>query len=62
MFSFGQMIFGFIFFIVFIIIVYFSYKNDKKNNPIYFKGSYKILIGFIIAFGFLVLIKLLTQR
>ena len=32
MFSFGQMIFGFIFFIVFVIIVYFSYKNDKKNN------------------------------
>jgi len=56
------MIFGFIFFIVFVIIVYFSYKNDKKNNPIYFKGSYKILLGFIIAFGFLVLIKLLTQR
>ena len=48
--------------LAFVIIIYFSYKNDKKNNPIYFKGSYKILLGFIIAFGFLVLIKFLTQR
>lgn len=62
MFSFGQLIFGFLFFISFVVIVYFSYKNDKKNNPTYFKGSYKILLGFIIAFGFLVLIKFLTQR
>lgn len=62
MFSFGQVIFGFLFFISFVVIVYFSYRNDKKNNPAYFKGSYKILVGFIIAFGFLVLIKFLTQR
>ena len=62
MFSFGQMIFGFVFFIAFVVIIYFSYKNDKKNNPIYFQGSYKILFGFIIAFGFLVLIKFLTQK
>ena len=36
-------------------IVILSYKNDKKRQPHYFKGSYKVLVGFIIAFGLLVM-------
>ena len=47
------------------IVVEKTYKGiegDKRGGGKYFKGSYKILLGFIIAFGFLVLIKLLTQR
>jgi cbb3-type cytochrome oxidase subunit 3 len=62
MFSFGQLIFGICFFIVFMAIVILSYKNDKKRQPHYFKGSYKVLVGFIIAFGLLVFIKYLTQQ
>jgi len=62
MFSFGQLIFGLCFFIVFIGIIIYSYKTDKKNQPKYFKGSYKILLGFLIAFSLLVLIKYLTQK
>jgi len=52
MFSFGQLIFGICFFVVFVMIVILSYKADKKQQPQYFMGSYKILIGFLIAFSF----------
>ena len=62
MFSFGQLIFGLCFFIVFIGVIIYSYKTDKKNQPKYFKRSYKILLGFLIAFSLLVLIKYLTQK
>lgn len=62
MFSFGQLIFGLCFFIVFTGVIIYSYKTDKKNQPKYFKGSYKILLGFLIAFSLLVLIKYLTQK
>ena len=62
MFSFGQLIFGLCFFIVFIGVIIYSYKTDKKNQPKYFKGSYKILLGFLSAFSLLVLIKYLTQK
>jgi len=62
MFSFGQLIFGLCFFIAFVAVIIYSYKADKKNLPTYFKGSYKILLGFIVAFSLLVLIKYLTQK
>jgi len=62
MFSFGQLIFGLCFFIVFVGAIIYSYKVDKKNQPQYFKGSYKILIGFLIAFSLLLLIKYLTTK
>jgi len=62
MFSFGQLIFGLCFFIAFVLIIFLSYKTDKKNQPTYFKGSYKILVGFMIAFSLLLLIKYLTQK
>ncbi len=62
MFSFGQLIFALCFIVGFTLIVIFSYRSDKKTQANYFKGSYKILIGFFIAFSALVLIKYLTQK
>ena len=62
MFSFGQLIFGICFFVVFVMIVIFSYKADKKQQPQYFKGSYKILVGFLIAFSLLLLVKFITKQ
>jgi len=62
MFSFGQLIFAGFFVVAFILVVTLSYRTDKKLQPNYFKGSYKILIGFFIAFSTLVLIKYLTQK
>jgi len=62
MFSFGQLIFALCFLIGFTLIIIFSYRSDKKNQPSYFKGSYKIVVGFFISFSALVLIKYLTQK
>ena len=62
MFSFGQLIFAGFFLVTFILIVTFSYRTDKKLQPNYYKGSYKILISFFIAFSALLLIKYLTQK
>ncbi len=62
MFSFGQLIFGICFFVVFVMIVILSYKADKKQQPQYFKGSYKILVGFLIAFSLLLLVKFITKQ
>jgi heme/copper-type cytochrome/quinol oxidase subunit 2 len=62
MLSFGQLIFALLFVIAFTLIIILSYRSDKKKQPNYFKGSYKIVIGFFIAFSALVLIKYLTQK
>ena len=62
MFSYGQMIFGILFFFVFLGVIILQYRTDKKTQPSYFKGSYKVLIGFIIAFTILLTIKILTQK
>jgi len=43
-------------------IIIFSYRTDKKKQPAYFKGSYKILLGFLVAFSLLLLIKYMTQK
>jgi hypothetical protein len=61
MFSFSQLVFGLCFFIVFVCII-MSYRTDKKKQPAYFKGSYKILLGFLVAFSLLLLIKFMTQK
>ena len=62
MFSKGQIVFATLFFVGFTLAVFFAYKNDKQKQKEYFKGSYKILIGFLIAFFVLLSIKALTQK
>lgn len=61
MFSSGQLAFGFLFFIGFSAIIIYMYSIDRKNQPNYFKGSYKVLLGFVIAFLILLGMKLLTH-
>ncbi len=57
MFSTGQLIFGLIFFVAFVFIMIFSYRGDKKLHKKYYKGSFWVLIGFIIFVSFLWLLK-----
>ncbi|HAT65918.1 MAG TPA: hypothetical protein DCS66_15205 [Flavobacteriaceae bacterium] len=47
MFSTGQLIFAICFVIVFVTVMIFSYKRDKKLHRKQFKGSFWILIGFV---------------
>ncbi|WP_299130949.1 hypothetical protein [uncultured Winogradskyella sp.] len=53
MFTTGQLIFGVLFFIVFVIAVAFQYRKDKTIRNIHYRGSIWILIAFI---GFIAMI------
>lgn len=57
MFSTGQLIFAALFFIVFVGIIIFSYKKDKKLHKKNYKGVAWILISFILFIIILFLIK-----
>ena len=60
MFSNGQLVFGLLFFVSFIIIVTYSYKKDiKKLNGTY-KGIKWVVIGFIAFVSLLVILKKLS--
>ncbi len=47
MFSKGQMIFGVLFFIVFAIIIGYTYRKDLKLHKHFYKGSIWMLVAFI---------------
>ncbi len=57
MFSIGQLIFAFLFLIVFIVIIIGSYRKDKNLHKKHYKGSRWILVGFIIFIIFLFFLK-----
>lgn len=62
MFSQGQLIFAVCFFIAFVIAMIFSYRKDIKTHKIFYKGNYKILIGFFIFIALLFVIKIFLKR
>lgn len=57
MFSNGQLIFGILFAIVFMVIIFFAYKKDLKLHQKYYKGSVWILIAFVSFIAFIATIK-----
>ncbi len=59
MFSKGQIIFGIIFFIVFAVIIGYTYRKDLKLHKRYYKGSLWVLAAFIGFILFIASIKFL---
>lgn len=57
MFSKGQIIFGIIFFIVFAIVIAYTYRKDLKLHKRFYKGSIWVLIAFISFILFISAIK-----
>ena len=57
MFSTGQWVFAILFFVVFILIMVYSYRGDKRLHKKYYKGSIWILFGFIVFILFLLAVK-----
>lgn len=57
MFSNGQLIFGILFAIVFITIIFFAYRKDIKIHQKYYRGSIWILIAFISFIAMIATIK-----
>lgn len=56
MFTTGQLIFAGIFIVVFVIAMIYAYGKDKALHNKFYKGNYKILLGF---FGFILLLFLI---
>ncbi len=61
MFSKGQLIFAIIFFIIFTVVIVDSYKKDVKFLKNTYKGVRWILIGFIVFFSILLILKKLVN-
>ncbi|PKA82192.1 hypothetical protein ATE92_0317 [Ulvibacter sp. MAR_2010_11] len=57
MFSTSQLIFAICFLIGFVILMIFSYRKDKKLHKKHYKGSFWVLIGFIVFVLALIAIK-----
>ncbi|MEZ4778323.1 MAG: hypothetical protein R2786_02975 [Flavobacteriaceae bacterium] len=62
MFSNGQLIFAICFVIVFVTVMVISYRKDKKLHKKQFKGSFWILVGFIVFVGLLVAAKVYLKK
>ena len=62
MFSQGQLIFALVFLIAFIIAAVFVYRKDAALHKVFYKGSYRVLIGFLLFIGLLFVIKVYFKR
>jgi len=62
MFSQGQLVFAASFFVAFVIAMIIAYRKDANLHKIFYKGNYKILIGFIVFILILFLIKIYFKR
>tara|TARA_B100001094_G_scaffold323206_1_gene373657 strand:- start:785 stop:973 length:189 start_codon:yes stop_codon:yes gene_type:complete len=60
MFSNGQLLFGLIFFVSFIIIVSYSYKKDLKKLNGSYRGIKWVIIGFVTFVSILLVLKKLS--
>ena len=56
MFTTGQLIFAGLFIVAFIIAMIYAYGKDKELHNKFYKGNYKILLGF---FGFIIILFLI---
>ena len=61
MFTKGQLIFAIIFIIIFTVVIIDSYKKDVRFLKNTYKGVRWVLIGFIIFFSILVILKKLVN-
>ncbi|MBT8254727.1 MAG: hypothetical protein HKN00_11055 [Flavobacteriaceae bacterium] len=59
MFSDGQIVFGILFAIAFIITIIIAYRKDRKLHNKYYKGSVWVLIVFISFIVLIAMIKFL---
>jgi len=62
MFSQGQMLFAGFFVVVFIIAMIYAYRKDAKLHRVFYKGNFKILIGFALFIVLLFVIKIFFKR
>tara|TARA_B100000989_G_scaffold189028_1_gene142327 strand:+ start:411 stop:599 length:189 start_codon:yes stop_codon:yes gene_type:complete len=57
MFSSGQLIFAIFFIVTFTIIIVYNYRKDLKFLKNTYKGVHWVLIGFVVFFSLLLVLK-----
>lgn len=62
MFSRGQWIFAGLFLVAFVIIMIYSYRKDLFVHQKFYKGSYRVLLAFLIFIALLFVIKVFFKR
>lgn len=62
MFTQGQWTFAGLFLIVFIIASVFVYRKDARLHQKMYKGSYRVLLGFILFIALLFVIKIFFRH
>jgi len=62
MFSQGQWIFAGLFLLAFVIASIYVYRKDAALHQKFYKGSYKVLIGFFLFIILLFIIKVTMKR
>lgn len=61
MFSQGQLIFAGFFVVLFVLVLIFSYRKDKRLHKKYYRGSLLVLLVFLAFLGLLFVIKTSTR-
>lgn len=62
MFTTGRIVFVLFFVACFVAALIYSYRKDAALHRIFYNGSYRILIGFLIFIALLFAIKYLTRH
>lgn len=62
MFTQGQWIFAGLFLLAFIIACIYVYRKDAMLHQKFYKGSYRVLIGFLVFIALLFVIKFTMKR
>lgn len=62
MFTTGRIVFVVFFIICFVAALVYSYRKDAVMHQKFYKGSYRVLIGFLIFIVLLFVIKYLTRH
>ncbi|MGB0527391.1 MAG: hypothetical protein ACPHX5_02500 [Flavobacteriaceae bacterium] len=61
-FSQGQLIFALCFVIGFSVLIYLSYKKDRKLHQKNYKDLWNVAVGFVAFFTLLILLKYLLSK
>lgn len=62
MFTTGQLVFAALFFVAFVIAMIYAYGKDKALHNKFYKGNYKILLGFFVFIILLFFIKIFFRH
>ena len=61
MFSTGQLVFAGVFFVAFVVVIAYTYRKDLPLHRKYYKGTFFILLAFLLFIALLFFLKIYLQ-